>query len=100
MHISNIDAKLKEQDIMSIINDFLKIDNLFISQVSLNNSVEIGGTFQTIFKLKFLINAELTEAKGKIVKLKINKAKVNKIGIFSFITNKALNHMKNTLKKE
>jgi len=90
MHISNIDAKLKEQDIMSIINDFLKIDNLFINQVSLNNSIEIGGTFQTIFKLKFLINAELTEAKGKIVKLKINKIKVNKIGIFSFISNKAL----------
>ncbi len=90
MHISNIEAKLKEQDIMSIINDFLKIDNLSINEVSLNSNIEIIGTFRTIFKIKFLIKAELTEAKGNIIKLKIKDIKVNRIGIFSFIRNKAL----------
>lgn len=90
MHISNIEAKLKEQDIMSIINDFLKVENLFINEISLNNDIEIRGTFKAIINLKFLIKAELTEARGKIVKLKIKNIKVNRIGIFSFIRNKAL----------
>ena len=90
MHISNVEAKLMEQDLMTIINDFVKVDNLFINEITLNDYVDIRGTFKTFFNLNFQIRAELIEAKGKLIKLSIKNIKVNKIGIFSFIRNKAL----------
>ena len=90
MHISNVEAKLMEQDLMTIINDFVKVDNLFINEITLNDYVDIRGTFKTFFNLNFQIRAELVEAKGKLIKLTIKNVKVNRIGIFSFIRNKAL----------
>ena len=100
MHISNVEARFNSHDIMSIIKDFVKVDNLNITNITLDRNIIIQGSFKAVFKLNFLIAAELQEAKGKIVKLKISSIKINRIGVFSIIKNMALKVALKKLNKE
>ena len=51
VNISNIDVRLSGDDIISIINDFIKIDGLNISSVSINDDIVLEGNFKNITRL-------------------------------------------------
>ncbi|WP_040212266.1 YkvA family protein [Clostridium polynesiense] len=100
MHISNVEAKLTEMDILSIINDFVKIDNLIIKTVKIEESIYVSGSYKSIIKLNFHVNAQVVYSKGKIIKLKIKSFKLWRLGILSFIRNIAAKIALKKLNKE
>ncbi|WP_243109612.1 hypothetical protein [Clostridium perfringens] len=51
MQISNVDIKLNSDDLMSFINDFVKIKGLEIKSLKINNSIEVEGVFKKVLAL-------------------------------------------------
>lgn len=100
MHISNLEAKLTEKDILSIINDFVKVDNLNIKSITLNNSIILNGTYKALINLNFKVDADIYEFKGNLIKLKINSIKLWKVGVLSFIRNIAIKFALKKLNKD
>ncbi len=100
MHISNLEVKLTEKDILSIINDFVKVDNLNIKSITLNNSIILKGTYKSLINLNFKVDVNIYEFKGNLIKLKINSIKLWKVGVFPFVRNIAIKFALKKLNKD
>ena len=81
MNISNIDVRLSGDDIISIINDFIKIDGLNISSVSINDDIVLEGNFKNIINIPFRIAVELKYVQDNVIVLSLGKVKLLKMGI-------------------
>ena len=53
MNISKVCVNLTGQDILSIINDFVNINGLTLNEVTIDNGVEIKGSFKKGIKIDF-----------------------------------------------
>lgn len=90
MNISKVCVNLTGQDILSIINDFVNINGLTLNEVTIDNGVEIKGSFKKGIKIDFkLLIDELNVVNGKVVG-KLSKLKVYKLGIFRIFRSLAL----------
>lgn len=90
MNISNIDVRLSGDDIISIINDFIKIDGLNISSVSINDDIVLEGNFKNIINIPFRVAVELKYVHDNVIVLSLGKVKLLKMGIIKFVKNYAL----------
>lgn len=100
MHISNLEVKLTEKDILSIIKDLVKVDNLNINSINLNDSITLIGTYKALVKINFKADVNILEFKGSLMKLKINSIKLWKVGVLSFIRNIAIKFALKKLNKD
>ncbi|WP_338596816.1 YkvA family protein [Clostridium baratii] len=90
MNISKVCVNLTGQDILSIINDFVNVNGLTLNEVTIDNGVEIKGSFKKGIKIDFkLLIDELNVVDGKVVG-KLSKLKVYKLGIFRIFRSLAL----------
>ena len=90
MNISKVCVNLTGQDILSIINDFVNINGLTLNEVTIDNGVEIKGSFKKGIKIDFkLLIDELNVVNGKVLG-KLSKLKVYKLGIFRIFRSLAL----------
>ena len=90
VNISNIDVRLSGDDIISIINDFIKIDGLNISSVSINDDIVLEGNFKNIINIPFRVAVELKYVQDNVIVLSLGKVKLLKMGIIKFVKNYAL----------
>ena len=90
VNISNIDVRLSGDDIISIINDFIKIDGLSISSVSINDDIVLEGNFKNIINIPFRVAVELKYVQDNVIVLSLGKVKLLKMGIIKFVKNYAL----------
>ena len=91
MKISKVQAQLSSNDILSIINEFAKVDGLSIDKADIyGNEIEIGGSFKkgVAFDFKGAIALEGV-IDGKI-HARFSKLKILKLGIFRVMRNFAL----------
>ncbi len=100
MHISNVKVALTKEDILSIIEDFVKVDNLSIDELILKDQVTVKGSYKALVTLNFTASAEIIEAVGKRVRLNISSVKLYRLGILSFIKNLSLKVALKKLNKE
>ena len=56
MNISKVHVELTGEDILSIINEFLKIDGLDISKVAISQEIEITGCYTNKISIDFKIS--------------------------------------------
>lgn len=82
MNISGVQAKLTGDDILSIINEFVKLENLNINEVIINNQIMIKGTLKMKFKVNFQVVIDLLGVKDGIINGKFSGFKVMKMGLF------------------
>ena len=61
MNISEVKVKLLGSDILSIINEFVKIDGLTLKSIKINNSLIVEGNFKSGISIDFLVKAELID---------------------------------------
>lgn len=90
MNISNVDVRLSGNDIISILNDFVKIDGLNISSVVVSDDIVLEGNFKTIINIPFRVSVELKYVHDNVIVMSLGKVKVLKMGIFKFVKNYAL----------
>lgn len=97
MNISNAEVVLNEGDLLSILNDIINYGNikgLEISEVNYKEgNINIKGTYKFKIKIPFNIKLSVMYLEDNLLKLKINKISIAKLGIFSFIKNFALKRL-------
>lgn len=81
MQISNIDIKLSADDLMSFINDFVKIEGLEIKSLKINNKIEVEGVFKKILALGFKATIDVLGLEGDNLIIEFSKAKLMSVGI-------------------
>lgn len=92
MKISNVQAQLTGNDILSIINEFVKVDGLDICNANIyGNRIEIEGSFKRGVGFDFSGIIEIEGVIGGVIYARFSKFKVLNLGIFRIIKNFALN---------
>ncbi|EGT3617227.1 DUF1232 domain-containing protein [Clostridium perfringens] len=81
MQISNVDIKLSADDLMSFINDFVKIEGLEIKSLKINNTIEVEGAFKKVLALGFKATIDILGLEGDDLVIRFSKAKLMSVGI-------------------
>ncbi|MDZ5010914.1 hypothetical protein GNF77_18865, partial [Clostridium perfringens] len=59
MNISGIKVLLTGDDLLSIINDFVKVDGLNLSNIEFGEDIKLQGNYKKGFKLEFIAGVKL-----------------------------------------
>ncbi|GKX66959.1 YkvA family protein [Inconstantimicrobium mannanitabidum] len=90
MNISSVDLRLNARDLMSIINDFVKIDGLSIGSLIIGDRIFVEGIYKNIVKIPFKAEVSIAYIQNNVLALKLEKTKISKIPVFKFVTNYAM----------
>lgn len=94
MNISDVSVRLTEKDILSIIDDYLKIDEIKINQVDIKECIKVQGTFSKGIKIKFAASLGIESIENNMVKLRLLNIKIGvlpiSIKLVNFILKKVL----------
>lgn len=91
MNITKTEVKLKASDLMSIIEDYVKIPNLKITEITINNSIKIEGKYKFGRTMNFSVLLSMQSYTRDSITFKIEKVKVVKVGVFNWIKKLVLN---------
>lgn len=90
MKISGVQAQLVGSDILSIINEFVKVDGLELKEVTIDNAINIKGSFKKGVSIDFSGQLTIEKVENSIVTAKFSKLKLMKLGFFRPIRSLAL----------
>ena len=90
MKISEVKVKLLGSDVLSIVNEFVKVDGLNLKNIIINDGIEIEGTFKKGFSVDFSVKAEILGCENIKIKARLSKVKLFNLGIFRLIRSFAL----------
>ena len=90
MKISGVQAQLVGSDILSIINEFVKVEGLELKEAILDNAINIKGTFKKGVSIDFAGQLTIEKVENSIVTAKFSKLKLMKLGFFRPIRSLAL----------
>ncbi|MCI6189989.1 MAG: DUF1232 domain-containing protein [Clostridium sp.] len=93
MRISSVKVDISNEDILSIIEEFLNVEGLKVNELIVKQNIQIKGTYENKIRINFEVILEISEVKEKKLVLRLAKVKVSKFGIFrpirSFVVKKA-----------
>lgn len=87
MRVSAVKLVLTEEDILSIIHDYIQIEGLKIDSIEIRESIVLRGSYKKKITIPFLVKMGLGNINGNIINIKVFSVKIGKIGIFSGIKN-------------
>lgn len=94
MNISEVNVKLNGNDLISIINEFVKVDGLTLSNITIDdNGITLDGSFKKIVTLNFKLVVEVIGCSNNKITARITKAKILNFGIFKIIRSFALRQL-------
>lgn len=99
MKISEVNVKLLGSDVLSIINEFVKIDGLNLKDIIINDGIEIYGTFKKGFSVNFSLKSEILGCENNKVKVRLSRVKLFNLGIFRLIRSFALKKLAKEFEK-
>lgn len=85
MKISEVRVKLLGSDVLSIINEFVKVEGLNLNSVSISDKIEINGSFKKGFKIDFSVKAHILGCENNKIKARLSEVRVFNLGIFKII---------------
>lgn len=100
MKISNVNVSLSGADIISIINDFMKVPGLSIDEVNLKDFIEIKGEYKALFKIPFSVKLALGNVDNNNIHMTILKIGISKLSIWSVVRRQALKMAVKNLKEQ
>lgn len=99
MNISEVKVKLLGSDILSIINEFVKIEGLTLKSISIDDGITLEGSFKKWIKIDFLVKAELIECVNNKITARIAKVKILNLGVFRMLRSFALKQLSKAFKE-
>lgn len=87
MKVSTVKVELKEQDLLSIIHEYVKVEGLKIDSIEIKELIKVKGSYKNKITIPFEVKIGLGNICGNIVNLKLFSIKVSKIGIIRCIKN-------------
>lgn len=85
MRVSSVKVKLVGEDILSIINEFVKIDGLNLNKITICDGILIEGNFKKGFNVDFSLKVNILECLNGNIIGKLSNLKVMKLGLFRMI---------------
>lgn len=85
MKISEVKVKLLGSDVLSIINEFVKVDGLNLKSVAISDKIELNGSFKKGFNIDFSVKAHLLGCENNKIRAKLSEVRVFNLGIFRII---------------
>lgn len=98
MNISEVKVKLVGNDILSIINEFVKIEGLNLKSVTIEDGLILEGSFKKGIKIDFLVKAEISECVNNKISARLVKAKILNLGLFRILRSIALKQLEKAFK--
>lgn len=99
MNISEVKVKLLGSDILSVINEFVKVEGLNLKSVSISDGITLEGSFKKGIKIDFLVKAEVVECVHNKIVARIVKVKVLNLGFFRILRSFALKQLAKAFNK-
>lgn len=99
MNISEVKVKLLGPDILSIINEFVKIQGLTVKSVFIDDGIILEGSFEKGIKIDFFVKVELIQCVHNKIVAKIIKVKILNLGMFRIIRSFALKKLAKIFKQ-
>ena len=99
MKISEVKVKLLGSDILSIINEFVKVDGLDLESAVINDGIQIKGNFRKSFKMDFFVKADILGCEKNKIKARLSKVKIFNLGIFRIIRSFVLKKIANQFRE-
>jgi uncharacterized membrane protein YkvA (DUF1232 family) len=99
MNISEVKVKLLGSDILSIINEFVKIEGLTLKSISIDDGITLEGSFKKWIKIDFFVKAELIECVNNKITARIAKVKILNLGVFRMLRSFALKQLSKAFKE-
>lgn len=93
MNISEVKVKLLGNDILGIINEFVKVDGLSLKKVLIEDGIVLEGSFKKGFSMDFRIKVEIIQCVDNKIIAKISKIKILNIGVFRIFRSFALKQL-------
>lgn len=90
MKISNVRAVLTEEDILSIVKDYVKIEGLTFSSLEINDLIYVTGCYKKGITIPFKAAVGIGNIYDNKINVKIFDIKIAKVGVFGGIKNFAL----------
>lgn len=98
MKISEVNVKLLGEDILSIINEFVKVEGLTLNKVTVEDGIILEGKFKKGFTIDFMAKAEIVDCTNNKITARLAKVKVLNLGIFRIVRSFVLKKVANILK--
>lgn len=92
MNISNVKVKLTGDDLLSILNEFVSIEELSVNSIDINDSIHIKGTFKKGVSINFEAKLVVASSKDGRIQCDLVGFKVYKIGILAYFRKVALKY--------
>lgn len=87
MRVSAVKLVLTEEDILSIIHDYVQVEGLKIDSIEIRESIVLRGSYKKKITIPFLVKMGLGNINGNIINIKVFSVKIGRIGILSGIKN-------------
>lgn len=90
MKVSAVKAILTEEDLLSIIEDFVEVEGLVISEIKIEELITVKGSYKKGIKVPFKAKLGIGNVCDNIINIRIFNVNVMKLGILNGIKNFAL----------
>jgi len=90
MNISEVKVKLLGSDILSIIDEFVKVEGLALKSISIDDGIILEGSFKKWIKIDFVVKAEIIDCVNNNITARIAKVKILNLGVFRILRSFAL----------
>ena len=90
--VTSVTTTMSETDLMENIREFVEVEGLTIHNVEFkNNSIEVTGNFKKIIDIPFFASVHVSSVADNVVRIKLEKIKVLKVGLPNALLAAALN---------
>lgn len=100
MNISGIKVSLTGEDLLSIINDFVKVDGLNLSRIEIGEEIKLFGNYVKGFKIDFIAGVKIRRVEDGIIHGEVSSFKIAKIKVFSLLRKMALKYTLKSLEEK
>lgn len=99
MELSEVKVKLLGNDILSIVNEFIKIEGLNLKTISISNGIILEGSFRKGINIDFLIKVDLIDCIDNKITARIVKVKILNVGFWGILKSLASKQLLKSLNK-
>lgn len=90
MNISSVKVALTGEDLLSILNEFVKVEGLNLEKIEIEDEIRLYGSFTKGITINFIAGVKLSRVEDGIIHGEVSSFKVAKLKIFSIFRKAAL----------
>ena len=100
MNISGVKVSLTGEDLLSIINDFVKVEGLNLAKIEIGEEIKLFGSYVKGFKIDFIAGLRVKRVENGVIHGEVSSFKIAKIKVLSLFRKMALKYTLKSLEEK